>query len=265
MKDDIKPDIKIIQVENLLLHERNDPRRVKRLAQQIKNDGFLNDPPVVARVRGMCPRIVLDGANRVSAWRENGWEDILVQEVKYREPFVKLAGWAHLIDYPGDLISQIRQLGQVEIDQIDSEVRADFFTGKSLVWLETPQGGCYLIKGTGNLLDEISTILKISDLYRGKVDIERVPDDQSPIAEKKGNRFFLLYRRFTPKEIKKIVRKGFYVPSGITRHIIPYRYENLRFPLDILTKKKTLVWKNEKLSYFMTKIEGQEIIKGKNE
>ncbi len=75
------PDLRLLAVDALVLHEHADEKRVARLEARLRNDGFLKSPPIVAPIPGSDRYVVLDGANRTSAIRQIGCPHLLVQVV----------------------------------------------------------------------------------------------------------------------------------------------------------------------------------------
>ena len=96
-----------VHLEDLIFHEACDFRRVRLLADQIKKDGHLKNPALVAVLPGSEPTdasfngsgklMVLDGINRISALKLLGFPDVLVQKVDLTDKKVRLASWDHLI------------------------------------------------------------------------------------------------------------------------------------------------------------------------
>jgi hypothetical protein len=128
--------LEFVHLEDLLFHETCDFKRTQKLAEEIKKDGHLKNPVLVARLSGSpqmgtvrptfavgsgCPQsepllmpdktttqqksnhevptklLVLDGVNRVSALRLLNIPDVLIQLVDYEDEKVKLFSWNHLI------------------------------------------------------------------------------------------------------------------------------------------------------------------------
>ena len=73
--------LRFVPLDRLLLHEEDDPYRVKRLILSLQREGRLRNPPIVAENGGNY--IVLDGATRTTALREMGLRDVVVQIVDY--------------------------------------------------------------------------------------------------------------------------------------------------------------------------------------
>src|SRR5215210_8801867 len=91
------PDLHLLPIEALILHEHADEKRVARLEARLRADGFLKNPPIVAPIPGTQRYVVLDGANRATAVQRIGCPHLLVQVVDYTSGQVQLQTWHHLI------------------------------------------------------------------------------------------------------------------------------------------------------------------------
>src|SRR3972149_3075427 len=97
-----KPDLRIVPLGRLVEHEFNDAQRTWPLAQRLKAEGLLKNPPIAASLAEEegeedARLVVLDGANRVTALNSLGYAHILVQVVRYEQPFVTLTTWHHVV------------------------------------------------------------------------------------------------------------------------------------------------------------------------
>ena len=102
------PDLRVLRVADLLLHEQHDAQRSDPLAQRIVSDGVLKNPPIVAPVDGGPPFVVLDGANRVTAASALGLVHVVAQVVDYDDPALALDTWHHLVcGFPRDRFGEI--------------------------------------------------------------------------------------------------------------------------------------------------------------
>src|SRR5262245_57961640 len=91
------PDIRVVPIDNCLLHEQTDDARVARLAARLQADAVLRNPPVVGRHDGVDELIVLDGATRVTASRRLGLAYIVAQVVDYDDEAIQLHTWSHVL------------------------------------------------------------------------------------------------------------------------------------------------------------------------
>ena len=106
------PELRIVPVQDIIIHEHFDKTRSPRLARIIEEAGVLQDPPIVARLGG-GKYVHLDGANRITVFREEdllNCKHILVQIVDYFDPeSVKLSSWCHLTEQRKDsLLSRLQ-------------------------------------------------------------------------------------------------------------------------------------------------------------
>ena len=91
------PDLRLVSVEKLLLHETIDERRVDRLARRLSDEKRLKNPPAVTSLPHSDLIMVMDGANRVSAFKSLGIPHIVAQFVSYDDPDVELDAWNHVV------------------------------------------------------------------------------------------------------------------------------------------------------------------------
>ena len=61
------PELQIVSMDDVVLHEDPDNERVAQLIERFSADGVLKNPPVVARADNADKMIVLDGANRITS------------------------------------------------------------------------------------------------------------------------------------------------------------------------------------------------------
>ncbi|MER3461009.1 MAG: hypothetical protein C4303_07905 [candidate division GAL15 bacterium] len=66
------PVLRFVPVEALIPHEQADRMRTEPLAERLRTEGVLKNPPVVTPIPDELRYVVLDGANRVAAARRLG-------------------------------------------------------------------------------------------------------------------------------------------------------------------------------------------------
>jgi ParB-like nuclease domain. len=121
------PDLRLVPIEALILHEHADEKRVARLQARLQADGYLKNPPIVAPIPNRDEFVVLDGANRTSAVRRAGYPHILVQVVDYKSEQVRLNTWNHLVTGrdPTTFLGEIRELRSLDVEKArSSDARA---------------------------------------------------------------------------------------------------------------------------------------------
>ncbi len=121
------PKLVLAPSDSIRFHEHPERQRTLRLVARLREDRFLRNPPIVART-GAASFVLLDGANRVSAFRELGLSHVPVQVVDYGAPQVVLKGWHHLLKEGRtlDLRSAFADLPGVALRKVAPRVSEDF-------------------------------------------------------------------------------------------------------------------------------------------
>ena len=112
------PHLRFLALENVIIHEFHDNQRTPPLIERIRETGLFRNPPIVAPlVDGTERFMVLDGANRITALREMGFPDVLVQIVNHDDPGLKLENWNHVLwgMDPKDLLRQVRSIAEINL------------------------------------------------------------------------------------------------------------------------------------------------------
>ena len=127
----------VVPLEKVLPHERIDPRRVKNLIQKFDASDVFTNPPIV--VRSGENYVVLDGATRVSAFKQLRHPHIIVQILKDSDNYT-LDTWLHAIrkiDVQA-LIDLLSDIPEITIVQSDLEtVQADMVEHGGLCYIQT--------------------------------------------------------------------------------------------------------------------------------
>src|SRR5689334_6961777 len=141
------PDLRIVPLADLVEHEYNDVQRTAPLAERLKAEGLLKNPPIVAQLGDEAGRyVVLDGANRTTALHMLGYPHVLVQVVDYDGPAVSLSTWHHVVCglLIGDFLGTMRALEGLELRQTDRlAARAGLARRELLAYLLCADGRAY--------------------------------------------------------------------------------------------------------------------------
>jgi hypothetical protein len=203
-------DLRLVGLEDLILHEAHDEDRLLRLRERIEEEGEQRNPVIVSSQAGCC--LVLDGAHRVRALQELGCRLALVQLV---EPPETAESWAHLIEGVG--LPQLRSIAELEVsERPNSRLLAEV----EKVFLNSHKEG---------LLAEVRALWALQALYPEGVVVRRLEPD-APVKLAEGETM-IRYRPFTPGELIEIVRSGAVLPAGITRFRLRERVLGVRYPL----------------------------------
>jgi hypothetical protein len=209
-------DLRLVGLEQLILHEAHDKDRLLRLRDRIEAEGEQRNPVIVSSQEDCC--LVLDGAHRVRALQELGSRLALVQLV---EPPESAESWAHLLEDVG-----LAELGGVSEVEVSERPRK-----RPLAEVETAGGRRYFLASRGEgLLAEVRALWALQELYPEGVVVRRVEPD-APFKMAKGE-VMIRYRLFTPGELVEIVRSGAVLPAGITRFRVRERVLGVRYPLE---------------------------------
>lgn len=229
-------DLRIVSLESITPHEDHDERRTVALAERVQRDGVIRNPPIVAAL-DESRFVVLDGANRTSALNYLDYPDAIVQVVDYDS--VTLSTWNHLVvDFQGDdLPSAIESIDGIELTPSTREqVRPGLADGSMLGAVALPDGRVLAMRGSGTQLERVKRLRAVVSVYNGRADIHRVQgvDIASAIQEHPDAAGIVVFPTFTPSDVLAIVRAGSFLPSGISRHVIPGRALRVNYALSDL-------------------------------
>jgi hypothetical protein len=241
--------LKIVPVQRLIVHEYTDPIRTEGLAERLREDGLLRNPPVVAPIPGSENYVILDGANRSSALAHIGCRDAVVQVVDYNNPDLELLAWNHLIAAPSaeDLVAPLRQVTGLRMRHVNLEMARGLLVNRGvLAYVQPVKGQAVILEGGLNLEDEAELLNSIVGCYRGRLSYSRVKSDdlKGLLPFYDGVAALVVFPAFKPEEITRLAANGGKLPAGITRHVIPQRALRLNIPLAILQQDLPLEEKN---------------------
>jgi len=243
------PDLRVVPVTELLLHEKHDVHRSEPLMQRLRNDGVLKNPPIVASIQDELHYVVLDGANRVTAMQALGFTHIAVQLVDYEDAELILDTWHHLVRGVSaeGLKGMLQAIQGVTIELADSaNARAQLARREILAFVEYLDGEVWTLQASGDLHQRTQRLNEIVDLYKVEGRIFRSNTDhlRSLLPSFNDVAALVVFPRFTPAEIINLARVGACLPAGITRHLIPRRALRINLPLTVLSSGASLPEKN---------------------
>ena len=252
MKDStVLPDLRMFCTADLVPHEDYDPRRIGRLSQRILEEGILKNPPIVAEIPGTSLYVVLDGANRVIAFKELGIPHIVAQLVAYVEPAVLLDTWYHVVSGMSlhDFETALTQMGGMQLEACTlAEARQALERNQAIAYIVCESGvRKVLLPGGERRTGDLRLLGDLVGVYMGRADIFRASNDiweiQKPYYP--DITALVIFARCHPEDILHAAVNGYRVPSGITRHIISNRALNINIPLGLLQANWTLQRKRE--------------------
>jgi hypothetical protein len=259
-----------VHLDDLISHETCDFNRVCRLADQIKKNGYLKNPVLVASFpttggpEVLSPKeskklLVLDGVDRVSALKLLGFRDVLVQRVDYTDESVELTSWNHLIfKIKKDRLTQT-------LEKLDLETSPCNWSWKREA-LQDQRTVCYLLfrDHSGLVLSQKDTFVEnrvknlssVIAVYRSAWEIYYPgSDDALPSALESFENATAVNALpvFEKPQVLDLVSRGMLFPFGATRFVIPRWVLGLEISCSVLGAQVPLSEKNsflkELLSY----------------
>lgn len=271
------PELKIVPVKDIIIHEHFDKTRSPRLARIIEESGVLQDPPIVA-VLDKGKYVHLDGANRITVFQETdllNCQHILVQIVDYFDPdSVKLSTWCHLTRQNEDsFLSRLQSTGLVPLPMDWDAARALLSDNEDvLCCLFFRDGDVFGVKGGSDFESRVRSMNEVVRAYEGRIERDHFEPEQGEcrtqikgLFEKHDDcNLVVSFPRFTPQQVVQIaarlatdenIESEIRIPSGITRHIVVEgRALRINFPLSVLKAEgMSLEAKNEVLKEFVRK------------
>ncbi len=248
--------LRIVSLDDVLLHEQIEKTRVERLVKRLQEDQYLKNPPIVTESSGKY--ILLDGATRVTALRQLGCCDVVVQIVDSLSPAVVLETWNHmLLDLPvEDLLRMLSAVPGLRVEPTTSETaQSELDRRSSIGTLLLGDGRAFVLRTRGeNRLEHQAQMLnQVVAAYEGRGELYRVAqtDVEGLLAENERLSALVVFPRYRPDEIRRLALNGSKLPMGVTRHIIPGRALRINLPLAELQCGDPIETKNARLDEWM--------------
>jgi hypothetical protein len=259
------PDLRLVRTESVRFHEHPEHSRTLRLVERVRREKVLRNPPIVAELDG-GGFLLLDGANRVSAFLELGYTHIPVQVIDYGDPEVELKGWHHLLlgGHVLDLAGVYRKLPRVDVRRVQNDelerllelrrVYAVLVDERAVCWgLFPATRGSFDVREWMRALDDV-----IAE-YEGKTQFERIKmADYAnlPHVFDSLEHQLCLFPLLSKSELLGLAEAEIRIPTGITRHLVPGRALNLNVGLDFLTEMHE---EKERAAHFARFVEHLEV------
>jgi hypothetical protein len=235
------PDLRIVPVACLVPHERHDDLRMGPLADRLRSQGILRNPPIAAPLPGAGTGryVVLDGANRTAAAREARLPHLLVQAVRYEEPDVRLLTWNHAVagGAAGTLVDLIASVSEVaRMREPAAHARALLARREILAFVATSENEAIALSAPGDFVERNRVLHRIVEAYRGRTRVYRVASDSFGTVQERIPDLdaLVVFPRFAPAEVLELAATGGQMPAGITRHLVAWRALRVNVPLEFL-------------------------------
>jgi hypothetical protein len=247
------PNLQIVPLDKVRLHENHDPQRTPPLIARLKADGVLLNPPIMSLfVNGGDEYMVLDGANRVTSFRRMGIPHILAQVIEPDSPNLNLQTWNHVIwnmaqDRFLDLMTGI---DGIEAKPYSGELLD--FMDNTLALIQMPNMGIYRLI-VNNPKSRIGMLNKVVDAYKPltRYDRTHIEEIRKIINLYSDLAALVVYPNFTIDEIIANCRINNLLPAGVTRFLVSPRALRINYPLERLNSDKPLEEKNQELQLYI--------------
>lgn len=249
------PELKILLLEQLILHEDHDMQRTRPLVAKLRAQGILRNPPIVMPLTDQSDRyMVLDGANRVTSIREMGFPHIVAQVVEPDDKNVTLQTWNHIVWGMDSqlLIESVREVKAIKLKKIDPQ--KSFDPPETIpVHIRLPDGSLYLAIPPAELIEKVGALHGVVDCYKEIALLDRTSQtlSESFRATYPDMTALVIFPRFDIPSVLFLAGKNCLLPTGITRFTISPRALHLNYPLHELSSGKPIEYKEAYLQHWV--------------
>lgn len=255
------PELIIVPISKLLPHETYDKRRVKPLINRLILDNCLRNPPIVAATSNNKQFVVLDGMNRISAFKELGINYIVVQQVQTEDPNNYILSWNHLIWglKKRKLLDSILKINGIQETGDDDWNKI----ANNRIILRLPNMTTInLTISTNEVTQAVRILNAIVNTYKAEAYYMRTNQYQIELFQNEMPDLtaLIVYPKFDIQSVIRVATNKCLFPSGITRFVIIPRVLNINYPMEILANKSLALQQQNKYLHKWIK---ERLIKGK--
>ncbi|UCD72926.1 MAG: ParB N-terminal domain-containing protein [Candidatus Bathyarchaeota archaeon] len=245
--EDNSLDLRIVSLDTLVLHEREEIDRREILIERITDEGILRNPIVAAAIGDGDRLLILDGVHRYFALKHLGCKDTLVQVVDYHDESIQLYTWCRLIPDLPNFFTKIKALGLRTRRMREEDDVATFKSGTAYGYVREANRSSTLIEGDNLSLDEKTE--KLQQILNSNGGLPRVRYEDMDRYLKSGEvEGGFVVGIYTKDDVVKLAGSKTKLPAGTTRHIIPGRVLNIDVSIDLLKADTSVEKKNELLA-----------------
>ena len=250
------PTLKILPLDQLILHEDHDLQRTLPLVEKLRAQGILRNPPIVMPLTDSSGRyMVLDGANRVTSLQEMEFPHIVAQVVTSDYPHVNLQTWNHVVWGMNTkvLITYLKKLKGIKLIKVDTQKSFDAPKYTPLQ-IRLPDGSFYILEETpSDLPTHIDTLHEIVNTYISRASLDRTSQTLIDSFKKVYSDLtaLVIFPRFKIKTVLKLAGQSIVLPTGITRFTVSPRALHLNYPLHELSSGKPIEYKEAYLQHWV--------------
>ncbi|TCP55764.1 hypothetical protein EV586_103418 [Tumebacillus sp. BK434] len=237
--------LKVVDIDQLCLHETHECVRLDKTCQAILVEGVLRNPPLAAKMKD-GRYLILDGAHRTCSLQKLGCLRSVVQVV--HDDYFQLESWHHIVP-TGAWVDQLLEDPLLRIECAPLQIAApaapaaSLASGSAAFSAVQPVATLVVATGTEHFIypatdvDDPSARLnawhQIVTSYCRDHSVQRIAAGE--VAVPSHGQVLLRYPATTVEELDALVTANQVMPAGVTRCIVQGRLLNLRVPLDLLT------------------------------
>lgn len=237
-----QPEITIVRLCDIRLHEEHDPERTERLAAAIAADRCQRHPVILGRIDGAV-LVHLDGATRIKALEQLRCGHVAAQIVDYGDDAaISLQTWSHLTRLSRSSLHRLASSGACALEPLRADGaipgpdRQHYLV--TVLFSDGSTVGLACAAPVGARLDLIETLLRAYELppVRDIIEPNRHPPARDLFQRHPAANAAVSFGAFEKHDIRDIALGDQHrFPPGITRHIVNCgRVLHVNAPLSLL-------------------------------
>jgi hypothetical protein len=252
------PDLAILPLNSLVIHEHHDDSRTGPLIERLSTSQVFTNPIIVSPLHDHTARyMVLDGANRTTATRRMGFDHILAQVVEQDALGVETHTWNHVVwDIPVDSFwERLYAIEGLAFKESSAEqANETVLTRNGLAAVHLADGRVYeaLAPAIGRVARN-DFLNRLVDTYKSAGHMDRTHQRSiDPLLKLYPTLTGLIFMpKLRIRHLSYLVSQGHFLPAGVTRFTVTPRALRVNFSMEILRSGKSLEEKNDALDEFI--------------
>jgi hypothetical protein len=214
--------LKLVDINQLCLHEEHEPMRLTITSEAIKGDGFLRHPVIATKISD-GRYLVLDGVHRIGALRLLGSIRVPVQLVEKQN--FSMETWEHSVNV-GEWTDTILEDDAFLWNQYKT-------IGHPVIQLVDDHGNRKYLSLEYNKEEFLCIWHKIVSSYTHENSVVRMPQGSCLIPDE--GKVLIKYPEVSFDFVERVILEGDVLPAGVTRFKVNGRLLNLQIPLHLLS------------------------------
>jgi hypothetical protein len=256
------PDLRILPLEELVLHEDHDMQRTLPLVEKLRAQGILRNPPIVMPLTDGSGRyMVLDGANRVTSLRKMEMLHIVAQVVQPDDKNVALQTWNHIVWGMSirRFLNELKNVDTILVKRVDTQ-KSMYVPDTTPAQIRMADGKLYLAVTPPGPFEQVHALHGLVNCYKEQASLDRT---SQTLTEGLKNTYpdltaLVIFPRFETETVLRLTGRNCPLPTGITRFTVSPRALHLNYPLHELSSGKPIEYKEAYLQRWI-----QERVKNK--